>query len=472
MTHEPGTECGCAEYEALERRQLLDAVWRMGALAMVSAPAWFPKLAFANNNVNSAPSRDLLVVIFLRGGADGLTFCAPFADPYYASSRANLAVPPPDSSAPRRAINLDGFFGLPPGLARLKPIYDAGHLAIVHAVGNPMGVRSHFYDQDLVELATPIVANNSTGWLSRHLLATAAGVPADRLRALSAGFSLTRALTGAPAAVAMSSDGNYGLSGWTGSATERRTFLNDAYRRAGDQFTAHAGYILSSLNVLSSNTSIVTNVTHSTSGDAGGQPVLFDSGFSGEALRAINSTLSTDPTDPSDPLVEYPADGWGRALRSVAQLAHADVGLEIASIDFGGWDTHASQGTLEGTLNNLMTHFAKGIEAFYHDMADRLSSTTVVVMSEFGRRVASNDSGGCDHGRGGVMLVLGGNVNGGRVFTQWPGLHPDQLNQRLDLAITTDYRDVLSEILVRRAGSNSLSTVFPGYTPNFRGIVR
>ncbi len=462
MTPEHTASCGCAEYEALERRQFLNLGWRVGALAAASAPLWLPKFAFATGEPPSTP-RDLLVVVFLRGGADGLSLCVPYADPNYAPPRTNLAVPPPNSSAPRKAIDLNGFFGLPPALAPLKPIYDAGNLAIVHAVGNPLGLRSHFFDQDQVELSLPNFNSSSTGWLSRHLLSIA--TPPNQLRALSTGFSLARSISGAPASVALPSDDSYGLIGRADTALERRTLLRDAYNRAGAPLSNHAGQILTALEIMGSRSRSDSNV----SADSVIQSELFDAGFFSEPLDSVRSVV--DPSNPVPPGL-YPNDGWGRALQSVARLAKADVGLEAATIDLTGWDTHAGQGTLEGPLNNLMTNFALGIEAFYNDMQSRLGSTTMIIMSEFGRRVASNDSGGCDHGRGGAMFVIGGNVNGRNVFTNWPGLHPDQLEDHLDLRITTDYRDVLGEILVKRAGCTALPAVFPGYNPIFRGIVR
>lgn len=462
MTQEHTASCGCAEYEALERRQFLSLGWRVGALAAASAPMWLPKLAFATGEPPAA-SPDLLVVVFLRGGADGLTLCAPFGDANYAAARPILAVPPPDSSEERKAIDLNGFFGLPPALAPLKPIYDAGHLAIVHAVGNPLGVRSHFFDQDQVEISIPNFNGGSTGWLSRHLLSRATAP--DQIRAVSTGFSLARSIAGAPASVALPSDNGYGLIGRADTAMERRTLLRDAYTRAGAPLANYAGQILTALEIMGSQSRSDSTV----SADSVIQSELFDAGFFSEPLASVRSDVN--PTEPI-PLGMYPNNGWGRALQSVARLAKAEIGLEAATIDLTGWDTHAGQGTLDGSLNNLMSNLALGIEAFYNDMQSRLGSTTMIVMSEFGRRVAANASAGCDHGRGGVMFVIGGNVNGRNVFTDWPGLHPDQLEDHLDLRITTDYRDVLGEILVKRAGSTALPIVFPGYNPVFRGIVR
>lgn len=465
MSSESHDSCGCAEYEALERRQWLQAAGRLGALAMMSAPAWMPKFAFASGE--PAPlERDLLIVVFLRGGADGLTLCVPFDDPFYASSRGFLAIPAPDSAAPLRAINLNGFFGLPPSLAMLKPIYDAGHLAVVHAAGNPTGTRSHFNDQDRMEMATPSSATDSSGWLGRHLLSYSSA--ADRLRGVTMNYSVARAMAGAPAAVALPSD-SFGLLGSSTTDVERRAFLEQAYLRADPLLGTNAEYILTALNTLNnadwpnrSDQSVVSGFS-----DLGGS-------MSGDGMMSGMGTMPADPTGSmlTTGAPVYPNNNWGRSFRVVADVAKAQVGLEAACIDLNGWDTHVGQGATVGYLPNLMTTLGQCMEAFYLDMQPMLGRFTMVVMSEFGRQLAPNTSGGSDHGTGGAMFVMGGNVNGARIFTTWPGLHSDQLNEHLDLAITTDYRDVLAEILVKRAGTLSLPTVFPGFTPTFRGIVR
>jgi uncharacterized protein (DUF1501 family) len=463
MSLEQNISCGCAEYEALERRQWLQTAWRMGALAL-SAPAWMPKLAFASGDPVPPGQRDLLVVVFLRGGADGLSLCVPFGDPFYSSSRGTLAVPPPNSSSPLRAIDLNGFFGLPPGLARLKPIYDAGHLALVHAVGNPAGVRSHFLDQDRMELATPNMTSSS-GWLGRHLENIAG--PADQLQGISTTHSIPRSMGGAPATVALP-NGTNGLAGSSNSDADRRALLAAAYQGANLALGTNAGYILSALAALDA-----AGWT-----DRGSSSVVSRLPDPGNALNGAGlMSMAQLPATPTSPVSlrgtpMYPGDVWGRSFQVVAELAKLQIGLQAASIDLVGWDTHIGQGTTDGYLNMLLTNLATCIEAFYIDMEEFLGSVTLVVMSEFGRRVAPNSNGGFDHGKGGVMLVMGGNVNGNQVYSSWPGLHPDQLYDHLDLAITTDYRDVLAEILVKRTGSLSIPNIFPGFTPNFRGIVR
>jgi uncharacterized protein (DUF1501 family) len=419
---------GCSEYRALERRDFVRTLGRLGAAAVVSAPAWLPKLAFARDE-NS--SRDLIVCVFLRGGADGLSLVVPHGDAGYYRARPSLAVPRPDDRGSRVAVDLDGFFGLAPGLASFKPIYDAGQLAIVHAVGSPDPTRSHFEAQDFMENGTPGDGTTLTGWLGRHLqdVGTSADGP---LRGLAASYTIPRSLSGAPATVAVPSIAEYGLVGRPETGDERLGWMSSVYGQSDEPVRTAAA-----------------NVT--------------------DTIKLIQQVGSSGYTPASGAV--YPQGEWGLGLQTIAQLAKADVGLEAACIDLDGWDTHAVQGPLTGKLDALCTTLSTGLAAFHADMSDRLDRTTVVVMSEFGRRVAENGSAGTDHGHGSCMFVLGGNVNGGRVHGDWPGLQRDQLDNERDLAITTDFRDVLSEILEKRAGNPGPASVFPGFTPTFPGVV-
>ncbi|MFQ5424924.1 MAG: DUF1501 domain-containing protein [Phycisphaerae bacterium] len=426
MTRDIDRDGGCEEYVELERRALLGAVWRAGALAAVSTPAWLPRLAFA---ADGGTARDLIVCVFLRGGADGLTTCVPHGDAAYYDARPRLAVPRPDAAGEAKAMDLDGFFGLPPGLSALKPIYDAGQLAIVHAAGSSDPTRSHFEAQDIMEAGSAGIASG-TGWLARHLLSIEA--PQDaRLRGVAASSTIPRSLAGAPATVAVPDIESYGLMGRPQTADDRQALIASMYGPAAEPARTSAANVVATIRLI----------------DQVGQ-----GGYT-----------------PANGAV-YPEDEWGIGLRTIAQLARADVGLEVACLDLGGWDMHANEGPIDGQLNALMARFAAGLAAFHADMLDRLGSLTLVALSEFGRRVAENGSGGCDHGHGNALFVMGGNVNGGRVFADWPGLQPDTLYENRDLAVTTDYRDILAEILAHRAGNTQLDTVFPGYNPTFRGV--
>jgi len=425
MSEQTGTSCN--EYQMLERRALLKSAWKMGAAAALSAPAWLPRMAFAEDEDSS---RDLIVCVFLRGGADGLSTCVPHGDDEYYAARNVLAIPRPDAAAAQKAIDLDGFFGLPPAFAPLKPIYDAGELAIVHASGLPDDTRSHFEAQGLME-GGDLAGNLSTGWLARHLMSVNA--PADvAMRAMAASISIPRSLAGAPQTVAIPDIDNYGLIGRGVTARERQAYLNALYEGEKSLLQVSAANVAATVDLVSS--------------------------------------ISAGGYMPANDAV-YPEDDWGLGLRAVAQLAKAEVGLEVACVDLGGWDTHAFQGTLDGQLNNLMANFANGMTAFHADMGEHMARTTVVVLSEFGRRVAENFSLGCDHGHGNAMFVMGRSVNGGQVISDWPGLHPDQLDEGRDLAITIDYRDVLAEILQKRAANGAVETVFPGFTPMGRGVL-
>ncbi len=421
--------CGCSEYRELERRAFLETAWRMGAAALISAPAWLPRMAFA---ADSSSARDLIVCVFLRGGADGLTLCVPHGDADYYAARPNIAVARPDAAADPSTIDLNGFFGLPPGLAALKPIYDAGQLAIVHATGLTDSTRSHFDAQDRMEAGSPGAATSFAGWLARHLLAVQA--PQDiRLRAMAAGVALPRSLGGAPQAIAVPDIESYGLVGRPQSTDAREAFLASHYAVSPEPARTAASNVLATIDLIEQ---------------------LNSSGYSPEGGAV------------------YPGSPWGKGLRTIAQIAKADVGLEVATVDLGGWDTHAQQGSAGGQMHNLMSTFADGLSAFNTDMGARMNTTTLVVMSEFGRRVGENFSRGTDHGHGNTIFVMGGHVAGGQVIANWPGLHTDQLDDHRDLAITIDYRDVLSEVLVRRAGNSDISSVFAGYSPTFRGVTQ
>ncbi len=422
------TKNGCPEYHALQRRSFLRTLGQASAAAALVTPVWLPKLVFAQSE-NS--ERDLLVCVFLRGGADGLTLCVPHAEQAYYDARPTLAIPAPDSVLSNRATDLDGFFGLPPALARLKPIYDARQLAIVHATGSSHPTRSHFEAQDFMEAGTPGDSTVVTGWLARHLHSVR---EADDvvLRGMAASTTIPRTLGGAPKTVAITSIDEYGLVGREETRDAQLDLFREVYGSSNDVLSAAA-------NNITTTTSLIDRIKSSPYTPAGG--------------------------------AAYPTDGWGEGLKTIARLAKADVGLEAACIDLDGWDTHAEQGSLNGELNGLMDRFARGLEAFHADMADRIDRTTVVVLSEFGRRVDENGSKGTDHGHGNAMFVMGGHVNGGQVITDWPELSPDALDDRRDLAITIDYRDILSEVLTKRAGNTSLEAVFPGYAPEFRGVV-
>jgi uncharacterized protein (DUF1501 family) len=426
-TNDPAYQA-CDDYFNAQRRALLRTAGRLCALGAISAPAWLPKLTFAQED---DASRDLIVQVFLRGGADGLTMCVPHADADYYTARSTLAIPDPTSLSANKAIDLDGFFGLPPALSPLKALYDAGEMAIVHATGFPFVDRSHFDAMTRIELGTGNLSSVTTGWLARHLLARQ--LPdAARILAMSPMTNIPLSLQGSPQTVALPDIDAYGFDATWDQPTARAPFLDAVYSQADSLIKQSSMAMLDTLSLVGT----------------------FQPGYGGPAHGAT-----------------YPNDDFGRGMEAIARVFKASVGLEVACIDYNGWDHHAGQGPVSGDMATKMTSLANALLAFRTDLDADFDNVTIVVMSEFGRRVAQNGSAGTDHGTGGVMFVLGGNANGGQVITDWPGLDPDNLAENIDLPITIDARDVLAEVLQKRAAATNLAAIFPGFTPTFRNVV-
>lgn len=423
---------GCAEFHHLSRRRFLGL--SAGALAAAAVPAWLPKIAFA---AGGAGSRDVLVSIFLRGGADGLTLVVPHGEDAYYDLRPTLAIPRP-GEGPNSAIDLDGFFGLPRAMGALKEAYDDGALLLVHATGLPDPTRSHFSAMYFMEVGRPSPPTSLfTGWLGRHLATTPPAVAGAPLRAIGLGYGLPRSLVGGPQTVPVLDLGDVGLSGDENLATGRRRAFDAMYAAATDSL----------LKASASNTSRTIDLLERID-FAGYHPA-------GGAV--------------------YPDDEFGNAMKSTAALIKAQVGVEAATIDLSGWDSHEEMGAIDGDLASLMQSLSRGLAAFHQDLFTAgFDRVVVTVQSEFGRNANENASRGTDHGHGGAMLVLGGQVAGGRVLADWPGLAPDQLYEDQDLQITIDYRDVLAEILQKRLGNTNLAAVFPdpAYNPSFKGVIR
>ncbi len=399
------------------------------AFAAAALPGWMPRLAFAP--AGAAPGGDLLICVFLRGGMDGLSAVVPHGDPEYYRRRPSLAVPGPTSGDDAAVVDLDGFYGLNPALRPLKDLWDAGHLAVVHAVGSPDPTHSHFDAMDTMERGTPGEKSIPTGWIGRHLQ-TAPWHNASPLRAIGMGGVATAALRGPVPVTTLKSIADFHLSGRIDGLEEVQQALNRLYELT-PEFTPATVDTFSAIETLSKV-------------DVGGYAPT------GGAV--------------------YPEGEFGRALQQVAQLDKAEVGLEVACIDVGGWDTHADQGVADGRLPTLLTELGQGLAALYADLGERRQHVTVITMSEFGRRVAENGSGGTDHGHGNCMFVIGGGIHGGRVYGQWPTLATDALYGPGDLALTTDYRDVLAELVAARLGNPSIDAVFPTYTAQPLGLAR
>jgi uncharacterized protein (DUF1501 family) len=377
-----------------------------------------------------SPRKKILVAIFQRGAADGLNVVVPHGEKAYYTLRPTIAVPRPalGDKAQDAAIDLDGFFGLHPSLVPLKPLFDQGHLAIVDAAGSPDTTRSHFDAQDYMESGTPGLKATFDGWMNRAL-PPRNGETLSPLRAISLGPVLPRAMRGGQPAIALRSVGDFQVRNPQAASTFERLYLE----------------------------------TKDTALNAAGRETF-------EAMSLLQAVQKA----PYQPAAEYPRGRFGDCLRDIARLIKSDVGIEMAFADIGGWDHHVNelgQRASEGQLANLLREYGQALAAFWTDLGDRMADIVVVTMSEFGRTAHENGNRGTDHGHANCMFVMGGPVKGGKVYGQWPGLEKEQLYENRDLALTTDFRDVLGELVARHLGNPSLTPVFPGYDPKFLGLV-
>lgn len=415
------------------RRQALGMLGAAGVIGLSKGlfPAWMPRLAFRQ----SGPPGDILVVIFLRGGMDGLNAVVPYAEgAAYYDARPTIAIAEP-SSNPHSAIDLNGFFGLHPSLRPIKALYDAGALAIVHACGSPDPTRSHFDAMEYMERGTPGIKSTRNGWLNRHL-ESAAWQNNSPFRAVGIGAILPSSLRGEVSTLVLKSIADFHLGGRQDQLEAVRQALTRLYTVEAEQL---------------------------------GRSLLAEYAKDTFAVMDILASLNVDAYKPESG-AEYPESEFGEGLKQIALLIKAEVGLEVACLDLGGWDTHEQQGGPEGQQAQLLAELAQGLAAFYTDLGARMANVSVVTMSEFGRRVVENASQGTDHGHGNAMFVLGGGVIGG-VYADWRGLQPDVLSDG-DVPITTDYRDVLASLLAERVLNPALEYIFPNYTPKRLPIVR
>jgi uncharacterized protein (DUF1501 family) len=388
--------------------------------AMTMPPRFLARVA------DAAEARGkIMVAVFQRGAVDGLSMVVPHGEASYYATRPSIALPRPRRGDATTTVDLDGFFALHPALAPLLPLWESKTLAIVPACGSPDITRSHFDAQDYMESGTPGVKSTPDGWLGR----AAGALPAARatpFRSVALGAQLPRILRGDAGALALRSLDRF----------EVRTTSQPAMTQRGFESLYGEG---------------VRDLLHGT-----GRETF-------EAVRMLKSAGAARLTPANG--ADYPRGRFGESLRQIAQLIRADVGLRIAFADVDGWDTHVGQGAEQGQLANRLRDFGAGLAAFIRDLGDRLADVVLLTMSEFGRTVAENGNRGTDHGHATTMFVLGGSVRGGRLYGRWPGLAPEQRFESRDLAVSTDFRDLFSEITTRQLAVPASTALFPGWTP-------
>ena len=415
----------------------------MAVVGTAALPSFLTRAAFGAEIIGGSKR---LVVIFQRGAADGLNIVVPHGERSYYAMRPSIAIPRSE------VVDLDGFFGLHPSMESLKSIWDQGHLAIVHAAGSPDETRSHFDAQDYMESGTPGVKSTEDGWLNRALQNSPTLSPTDGdkgrargttlsqtesdkggaqdepFRAIALGTSLPRILSGPAPAVAVSNVNDFTVGGRCPAAQPLANTFEAMYAGSVDA------------------------VLHGT-----GQ----------ETFDAVKMLKSADPSQYRPAAgANYPRGKFGDALRQTAQLIKAKLGVQVAFTDISGWDNHVNEGSTQGQLANVLREFSQSLSAFYIDLGDLAEDTVIVTMSEFGRTARENGNRGTDHGHANVMLAMGGRVRGGKVYGRWPGLENEQMHEGRDLALTTDFRQVVGEVVYRHLGNRHLTEVFPGYENN------
>jgi uncharacterized protein (DUF1501 family) len=387
---------------------------------MGAVPSWLARAASIQGK-----KRKILVAIFQRGAADGLNIVVPFSEKRYREVRPTLAIPSPSRDNPNNgpfgngAIDLDGRFALNGALQPLKALWDKQQLAIVEATGSPDSSRSHFDAQDYMESGTSGKTMGS-GWLNRALpVGLGEGDPSP-LRAIAMGSQVPRTLRGDREAIAFGNFQQFSIGNQNATP-----ILESMYATTPDVQWGRTGR------------------------DA------FD-------VMKLMQSINKNPYTPSSGAQYGQGGELGRSLQQLARLIKADVGVEAAFAEIGGWDHHQTENQ---QLANLLRQFSSALTAFSQDMGDRMEDIVLVTMSEFGRTVEENGNQGTDHGHGSLMMVLGGPVQGGKVYGQWPGLEKEQLFEGRDLAVTTDFRSVLGELIGGHLGQKDLGPVFPGFQP-------
>ncbi len=401
------------------RRQFIK---RTGSLALgAAALGAFPRTVFGAAGSGS-PARPTLVVLYLRGGSDTLSTLIPYGDRTYYNLRPTIAVPRPggdDGATRNTVIPLSDYFGFHPSMVGLARLYKKGLMAPIINAGSTHPTRSHFDAQDFMERAAPGVKSVTEGWLSRYLYMTRSGDDSD-LRAVSFQPVLPRSLRGQYPALAVPDEQTQKaaavFAGLYGCDDARQT----AKAQSGS-----------------------AEAPAQTPADAGER--IVEAGAQGIArLGRLNEVLKADTGTTN---AKYPNTNLGNQFRDIAKLIKANAGLEVAAIDYNGWDHHAMQGASYGVFGEMMGNVSNSIEAFVEDLGPAVDRTVVLTMSEFGRTARENGNSGSDHGHGGYMLAVGGPINGGKVYGKWTGLASRSLHEGRDLPVYTDFRDVFAEVL-------------------------
>lgn len=401
----------------MDRRQFLKFVGISGtsAIATLGTQGWIAK------SLAASPGSKRLIVVFLRGGIDGLNVVVPYAEPAYYAARPVIAIPKPGTE--KGALDLDGFFGVHPALSPLMPLWKQSNLAFVHAVGSPISNRSHFEAQDRMETGTPNTQKTPDGWMNRLLGVLPGRTPVE---AVSVGMVIPRILSGSQSVANITLNSN---------STRELPIDRDQVKAAFDQLYA--------------------------SNDA--LSLAYREGRTAreQLLKELDAEMQA--ANQGAPLPK----GFAGEARQLASLLVRDPSIQLAFMNMGGWDTHVSQGGSTGLLANRLTFLSEGLMALVERLGDIYSDTTIVVMSEFGRTVRENGNGGTDHGYGNVMWLLGGAIQGGKVYGKWPGLAKSELFEQRDLKVTTDFREAIAQILASQFKLNSqqMGRVFPDFTP-------
>ena len=385
-------------------------------IGTAAIPAFLTRAAYTAESLTAPNKR--LVVIFQRGAADGLNIVVPHAERAYYAMRPSISIPR------NTVIDLDGFFGLHPSMVPLEPLWKQRHLAIVHAAGSPDPTRSHFDAQDFMESGTPGLKTTDDGWLNRALRSLPQSSP-SAFRAIALGPAMPRILTGSERALAINNINDFAVGGNNPKATSTAGTFEAMYDYSVDSMLRGTGQ---------------------------------------ETFDAVKMLKSADPTryKPASG-ADYSNGRFGDSLKQLAQLIKANLGVRVAFADSGGWDHHVNEGSTQGQIANLLHEFSQSLAAFWTDLGDLAEDTVIVTMSEFGRTARENGNRGTDHGHANVMFVMGGPVKGGKVYGRWPGLDQSQLYEGRDLAVTTDFRQILGEAVYKHLGNKAVKQVFPGF---------